>query len=93
MGASAWWSVGHQPMIAVMTSWLTYDLPLLVSAVARTAVEQLASIQLVDEVRHAMATPNRLAIAGAGLALVYTTSVVALRRLMALPSTGAHHAA
>jgi hypothetical protein len=93
MGASAWWSVAHQALLTTFSTWVTTDALATASAYAQASVAQIGSLPLMETLRQSVGTPLRLAAAGTGIALLYSTSFVALRRLMALPDTGVQHAA
>lgn len=94
MGASAWWSVTHQPLLQELIAAARGEVLTAYAGAVRSGLEQLASVPVIGTLRNALfATPSRLALVGTGVALVYATSVLALRRLLALPQTVQAHAA
>jgi hypothetical protein len=92
MTASIVWTLGHQQSLAALGSWLAGEAGraawLAVRGVASNFIEQPWYAGL----RSLASTPTRLGLASAFASLVYLGGVVALRRLLALPTQGVAHA-
>jgi hypothetical protein len=92
MAGSVVWTIGHQETLAALGSWLTAQ----AGQVAWLGVRGVAS-NFIEQpwfagFRELASSPARLAIAS-GLALVaYLSGVLALRRLLALPTPRVAHA-
>lgn len=92
MGASVAWTLGHQETLASLGQWLGSQagewLWVGVRATASNVIEQ----PWYDSVRSFLGSPARLAAASGSLSLAYLTGVLALRRLLALPTARVAHA-
>jgi hypothetical protein len=92
MTASIVWTLGHQQSLAALGSWLAGE----AGRAAWLAVRGLAS-NFIEQpwyagVRNLAAHPTRLGLASAVASLAYIGGVVALRRLLALPTQRVAHA-
>ncbi len=92
MGGSIAWSLTHQETLASIGNWLLTA----GGQVAWLSVRGIAS-NLIEQpwysgVRSLLENPGRLAIASALATTVYLIGVLALRRLLALPTQQAAHA-
>jgi hypothetical protein len=92
MTASVAWSLGNRELLDSWGTWLlgesTRLLWVSVQAVASNLLEQPWS----REVRSFIAAPGRLLPVLGAASLVYASGLLALRRLMALPTAGVAHA-
>ena len=92
MTASIVWTLGHQQSLAELGAWLAGEAGraawLAVRGVASNFIEQPWYAGL----RNLAAHPTRLGLASAFASLVYVGGIVALRRLLALPTPGVAHA-
>jgi hypothetical protein len=92
LGASLTWSIANQTVLTDASQWALGE----GWAAASSAADQLRSLLAAQpayrEIRDAVGTPARLAAVSSALAVLYGTGVLALRRLLALPSTGVAHA-
>ena len=92
MAASIAWSLGNRELLDGWGAWLLGESSQLlwvsVQAVASNLLEQPWS----REVRSFIAAPGRLLPVLGAASLVYASGLLALRRLMALPTAGAAHA-
>lgn len=92
MAGSIVWTLGHQDTLAALGSWLVAQAGqaswLALRGVASNFIEQ----PWYEGVRSLLAHPVRLAIASALASLAYLSGVVALRRLLALPTQQVAHA-
>ena len=93
MAASVVWTLGHQATLAALGEWIGAQAGqaawLGVRGVASNFIEQ----PWFAEVRDLAASPARLGIAAALALVVYLSGVLALRRLLALPTQRVAHAA
>jgi hypothetical protein len=92
MAASIAWSLGNRELLESWGAWLLGESSQLlwvsVQAVASNLLEQPWS----REVRSFIAAPGRLLPVLGAASLVYASGLLALRRLMALPTAGVAHA-
>lgn len=92
MAASIGWSLGNRELLESWGAWLLGETSQLlwvsVQAVASNLLEQPWS----REVRSFIAAPGRLLPVLGAASLVYASGLLALRRLMALPTAGVAHA-
>lgn len=92
MAASIAWSLGNRELLDSWGTWLLGESSQLlwvsVQAVASNLLEQPWS----REVRSFIAAPGRLLPVLGAASLVYASGLLALRRLMALPTAGVAHA-
>jgi hypothetical protein len=92
MTASIVWTLGHQQSLAALGSWLAGEAGraawLAVRGVASNFIEQPWYAGL----RNLAAHPTRLGLASALASLAYIGGIVALRRLLALPTQQVAHA-
>ena len=92
MAASIAWSLGNRELLESWGTWLLGESSQLlwvsVQAVASNLLEQPWS----QEVRSFIAAPGRLLPVLGAASLVYASGLLALRRLMALPTAGVAHA-
>jgi hypothetical protein len=92
MAASIAWSLGNRELLDSWGAWLLGESSRLlwvsVQAVASNLLEQPWS----REVRSFIAAPGRLLLVLGAASLVYASGLLALRRLMALPTAGVAHA-
>lgn len=92
MGASVAWTLGHQQTLAALGQWLGAQAGEWLWVGVRGAASNLIEQPWYDGVRSFLGSPARLAAASGSLSLVYLTGVLALRRLMALPTARVAHA-
>jgi hypothetical protein len=92
MAGSIVWSLQNQETLAAIGSWMLTQggqaLWLTVRAVASNVIEQ----PWYDGAKVLVGNPTRLAIASAVASIAYLGGVLALRRLLALPTQGVAHA-
>lgn len=92
MAGSIVWTIGHQETLAALGSWLTAQAGqaawLGVRGVASNFIEQ----PWFAGFRELASSPARLAIASGLALLAYLSGVLALRRLLALPTPRVAHA-
>jgi hypothetical protein len=92
MTGSVLWSLSHQETLSALGSWLLVQggqaAWLAIRGVASNVMEQ----PWYDGARLLVANPTRLAIASAIASLAYLGGVLALRRLLALPTQEVAHA-
>ncbi|HJS48390.1 MAG TPA: hypothetical protein VJ773_10430 [Gemmatimonadales bacterium] len=92
MAASVAWSLGNRELLDTWGAWLLGESSRLlwvsVQAVASNLLEQPWS----QELRSFLSAPGRLLPALGAASLVYASGLLALRRLMALPTAGVAHA-
>jgi hypothetical protein len=92
MAASVVWTLGHQATLAALGEWIGVQAGqaawLGVRGVASNFIEQ----PWFAEVRDLAASPGRFGIAAAVALVVYLSGVLALRRLLALPTQRVAHA-
>jgi hypothetical protein len=92
MAGSIVWSLAHQDTLAALGSWLASEAGqaawLAIRGVASNFIEQ----PWYQGARALADNPVRLAVTSAVATLVYLIGVLALRRLLALPTQGVAHA-
>ena len=92
MAGSIVWSLGHQETLGAVGSWLlaqgAHALWLGLRGVASNVMEQ----PWYDSARGLASNPARLAVASGLASLAYLVGVLALRRLLALPTQRVAHA-
>jgi hypothetical protein len=93
MTGSIVWSLNNQDTLAAIGSWVLAQggqaAWLAIRGVASNVIEQ----PWYDSVKVLVGDPTRLAIASAVASFAYLGGVLALRRLLALPTPGVAHAA
>ena len=92
MAGSIVWTLGHQETLAALGAWLTAQ----AGQVAWLGVRGVAS-NVIEQpwfagVRELASSPGRLALASGLALLAYLSGVLALRRLLALPTPRVAHA-
>ena len=92
MAGSIVWTIGHQATLTALGSWLTAQ----AGQVAWLGVRGLAS-NVIEQpwfagFRELASSPARLAVASGVALLAYLSGVLALRRLLALPTPRVAHA-
>jgi hypothetical protein len=92
MAGSIVWSLNNQETLAAFGSWVLVQggqaLWLAVRGVASNVIEQ----PWYDGAKVLVGNPTRLAVASAAASFAYLGGVLALRRLLALPTQGVAHA-
>jgi hypothetical protein len=92
MAGSIVWSLNNQETLAAMGSWILAQggqaLWLAIRGVASNVIEQ----PWYDGAKVLVGNPTRLAVASAVASFAYLGGVLALRRLLALPTQGVAHA-
>jgi hypothetical protein len=92
MAASVVWTLGHQQTLAALGGWLSVQAGqvawLGVRGVASNFIEQ----PWFAELKALAASPGRFGIASALVLVAYLSGVLALRRLLALPTQRVAHA-
>jgi hypothetical protein len=92
MAASIVWSLGHQQTIAAAGSWLSTAAVQWLWTGLRSAVSSVIEQPWYDGARGLLGSPARLAALSALASLVYVSGVLALRKLMTLPTGPVSHA-
>lgn len=92
MTASVVWTLGHQATLAALGSWLTAQAGSAVWLGVRGLASNFIEQPWFSGVKAVAASPGRLALASSLAALAYLAGVLALRRLLALPSQQVAHA-
>ena len=92
MAGSIVWTLGNQETLAAVGNWLlaagSEAAWLAIRGVATNLIEQ----PWYHEVRTVLADPTRLAVASGAATLAYLAGLLALRRLLALPTQQVAHA-
>lgn len=92
MTASIVWSLGHQQTIAAVGSWLSGVAGQWLWTGLRSAASSVIEQPWYDGARNVFGSPARLAALSALASLTYLSGVLALRKLMALPTGPVSHA-
>lgn len=92
MTASVVWTLGHQDTLAALGSWLMAQAGSAVWVGVRALASNFIEQPWFSGVKALAASPGRLALASALAVLAYLAGVLALRRLLALPSQQVAHA-
>lgn len=92
LGVSLLWALANRAVLTDASQWALGE----GWTAARAAADQfralLTSLPAVRDVQSAVGTPVRLAAVASSLLVLYGTGILALRRLLALPASGAAHA-
>ena len=86
MTASVIWTLGHREVLVGFGSWLLQQAGQAGWIAVRGLVSNFIEQPWYSAVREALGNPARLAIATASASLTYVAGVLALRRLMAVPT-------
>jgi hypothetical protein len=92
MAASVAWSLAHRDTIAAAGTWLTATAGQWLWTALRSAASSATEQPGYGMVRDLAATPARLAALSALVSLTYLGGLLALRKLMTLPSGPVSHA-
>lgn len=92
MGGSIVWTLGNQDTLATLGSWLLAQGAQAAWLAIRGIASNLIEQPWYDSARVLVANPARLAVASALASLAYLGGVLALRRLLALPTQQVAHA-
>ena len=92
MAASIAWSLTHQETLASLGSWLLSQGGQIAWLSLRGLASNLMEQPWYDGIRSLLDSPGRLALGSAVASAVYLGGVLALRRLLALPTQQVAHA-
>lgn len=92
MSASIIWSLSHQQTIAAAGSWLSSTAAGWLWSGVRGVVSGVIQQPWYAGVRNTLGSPARLAAISALLSLAYVSGLLALRKLMAVPTGPVSHA-
>jgi hypothetical protein len=92
MAASIVWTLGHQSTLAALGSWLMSQGAQVAWLGLRGVASNFMEQPWFESARTVLAHPGRLALASASASLAYLGGVLALRRLLALPTQEVAHA-
>jgi hypothetical protein len=92
MAASIIWTLGHQSTLAALGSWLMSQGAQVAWLGLRGVASNFMEQPWFESARTVLAHPGRLALASASASLAYLGGVLALRRLLALPTQEVAHA-
>lgn len=92
MAASIAWSLTHQETLASLGSWLLSQGGQIAWLSLRGLASNLMEQPWYDGIRSLLDSPGRLALGSAVASAVYLGGVLALRRLLALPTRQVAHA-
>jgi hypothetical protein len=92
MTASIIWTSLNRELVSSAGSWLGGEATQWFWVALRGAFANVTEQPWFDAARSAIGAPMRLAAVSACVMLLYVVGLVALRRLMAIPSEGAAHA-
>jgi hypothetical protein len=92
MGVSITWSFTHQETLASIGSWLLSQGGQIAWLSVRGVASNLIEQPWYDGIRSLLDNPGRLALGSALASAVYLGGVLALRRLLALPTQQVAHA-
>lgn len=92
MAASIAWSLTHQETLASLGSWLLSQGGQIAWLSLRGLASNLMEQPWYDGIRSLLDSPGRLALGSAVASAVYLGGVLALRRLLALPTQQVTHA-
>lgn len=92
MAASIVWTLGHQDTLAAMGSWLVAQGSQAAWLAIRGVASNLIEQPWYEGAKALAADPTRLAVASALASIAYLGGVLALRRLLALPTQRVAHA-
>jgi hypothetical protein len=93
MAASVIWTLGHQATLAAFGGWLGIQAGQAAWLGLRWVASNFIEQPWFADVRTLAASPGRLGIAAALALVAYLSGVLALRRLLALPTQRVAHAA
>jgi hypothetical protein len=92
MAGSIVWSLSHQQTLASLGSWLVTEAGQAAWFGVRSLASNFIEQPWYDSIRGLAENPGRLAVVSAMTSLAYLGGVVALRRLLALPTQQVAHA-
>jgi hypothetical protein len=92
MAGSIVWSLGHQQTLVSLGSWLMTEAGQAAWFGIRSLTSNFIEQPWYDGIRALVDNPGRLALVSAMVSLAYLGGVVALRRLLALPTQQVAHA-
>jgi hypothetical protein len=92
MAASIIWTLGHQSTLVTLGSWLMSQGAQVAWLGLRGVASNFMEQPWFETARTVLAHPGRLALASASASVAYLGGVVALRRLLALPTQEVAHA-
>jgi hypothetical protein len=92
MAGSIVWSLSHQQTLGSLGSWLMTEAGQAAWFGVRSLVSNFIEQPWYDRIRPLVENPGRLALVSAIASLAYLGGVVALRRLLALPTQQVAHA-
>ncbi len=92
MAASVVWSLGHRQMIAELGSWISGSAADWAWIGLRGAVSSVMEQPWYGGLRGLAGSPAQIAVASAVASLTYLSGVLALRKLMTLPTGPVSHA-
>jgi hypothetical protein len=92
MAGSVVWTLGHQAQLAAFGSWLSAEAGQLGWAGVRAVASNFIAQPWFAGLRSLAASPGRLGLASVLALAVYLAGVMALRRLLALPTQQVAHA-
>jgi hypothetical protein len=92
MATSIIWTLGHQSTLAALGSWLMSQGAQVAWLGFRGVVSNFMEQPWFENARTVLGNPGRLALASATASLAYLGGVLALRRLLALPTQEVAHA-
>lgn len=92
MAASVIWTAAHREVLQAAGSWLGGEASQWFWVALRGTFANITEQPWFEPARRVLGGPARLALLSAGAMLLYAGGLMALRRLMALPSQGVAHA-
>lgn len=92
MAASVAWSLGNRELLESWGAWLLGESSRLLWVSVQAVASSLLEQPWFQDVRSFASAPGRLLPALGAASLVYASGLLALKRLMALPTTGVAHA-
>jgi len=92
LGVSLVWAIANRTVLTDASQWAVGEGWDVARAMAEQIRMMLTSIPAVREARDAVGTPARLAAVASSLLVLYGSGVLALRRLLAIPSIETAHA-
>ena len=92
MAASVIWTLGNRETLAAAGSWLGGEAVSWLWIAVRGGAANLMEQPWYAAARGFLGSPTRLAVLSAGISTLYLGGLIALRKLMALPSQGGAHA-
>jgi hypothetical protein len=92
MAASALWTLANRDMFVAAGNWLAGEAGRWAWVGLRGAAVNLIEQPWFSGFRSLIDAPGRLAVASAAMSLMYVSGVLALRRLLAVPTQRVGHA-